>query len=157
MAISIKKITLWRRDLDNRPGAMARVLEPLARSGADLQVCMGYRVPGQESRAVVELAPVTGSKAVKAARDAGLSAASGIPTLLVTGDNRAGLGHDLARAIAGAGINMAFLMALVVGKRHSSVIGFETEADAKAAARLIKKASAAPKKKAARKKARRKK
>jgi hypothetical protein len=156
MAISIKKTVLWRPDLDNSPGALARVLEPLARSGVDLQVCMGYRVPGQESRAVVELAPVTGGRAVKAARAAGLSEATEIPTLLVTGDNRAGLGHDLARAIAAEGINLAFLMALVVGKRHSSVIGFEKEADAKAAARLIKKASAPPKK-AARKKARRKK
>jgi len=156
MAISIKKITLWRRDLDNRPGALARVLEPLARSGVDLQVCMGYRVPGQESTAIVELAPVVGGKAVKAARTAGL-AASGIPTLIVTGDNRPGLGHDVARGVAAAGINMAFLMALVVGKRHSSVIGFETEADAKAAARLIKQASAPPRKAVRKKASRRKK
>ena len=156
MPISIKRITLWRRDLDNRPGALARVLEPLARSGVDLKVCMGYRIPGEESRAIVELAPVTGAKAVKAARQAGLSEASGIPTLIVTGDNRPGLGHDLAEAIAAAKINMAFLMALVVDKRQTSVIGFEKEADAKAAASLIKKVSAAPRK-AARKPARRKK
>ncbi len=147
MAITIKKITLWRRDVDNKAGALAQVLEPLARSGVDLQVCMGYRIPGHEDRAVVELAPVTGGKAVKAAQAAGLSAAASIPTLLVTGDNRPGLGHDLAQAIAAAGINMAFLVAQVVGRRYSSIFGFATEADAAAAMKLIKKASGAKRKK----------
>lgn len=147
MAVSVKKVTLWRREVDNRPGALADALRPLASAKVDLQVCMGYRIPGHENHAVVELAPVTGKKATSAAAGAGLTAASAIPTLLVVGDNRPGLGHDLAKAIAGAGINMAFLMALVVGRRYASIVGFEREADAATAARLIKKASAAPKRK----------
>jgi hypothetical protein len=40
---------------------------------------------------------------------------------------------------------MAFLMALVIGKKYSSVIGFEKESDANTAATLIKKALAAKK------------
>jgi hypothetical protein len=40
---------------------------------------------------------------------------------------------------------MAFLMALVIGKKYSSVIGFENESDANASAAIIKKAVTAKK------------
>lgn len=140
MAVTVKKVTLWRRDVDNRPGALAQVLEPLAGAGADLQIAMGYRIPGNESRAVVELAPVTGRRSTDAAEDAGL-APSDIPTLVVEGDNAPGLGLAQSRALSQAGINMAFLIAQVVGRRYSAVFGFETQADADRAATLLKQAT----------------
>lgn len=145
MAVSVKTITLWRRDVENRPGALAGTLEPLARAGVDLSVLMGYRHPGQESTATIELYPVSGKKAAAAAEAGGLSAAA-IPTLLVEGDNRAGQGHAISKAIADAGINMAFFLALVIGRKASAVLGFETEADAKRAASVIKKATASKRK-----------
>jgi hypothetical protein len=138
MAIKVKPITLWRREIENRPGALATALEPLARAGADLQVLMAYRQPGAEDRAALELYPVSGKRAQAAAGAAGL-AASAIPTLLVEGDNKAGTGEAIARSIADAGININFLVALVSGRKYSSVFGFETEADAKKAAALIRK------------------
>jgi hypothetical protein len=144
MAVSVKTITLWRRDLENRPGALATVLDPVAKAGTDLQVAMGYRIPGQEDRAVVELAPVQGRKSIAAAEQAGLRP-SDIPTLVVQGDNRAGLGRDLADEMGKAGINMAFLVAQVVGRRYSAVFGFENDADADRAASIIKKASSVKK------------
>jgi hypothetical protein len=142
MPVTVKRMTLWRRDLENRPGTLATVLDPVAQAGADLQVAMGYRVPGQEDRAVIELAPVEGRKATAAAQRAGL-AASEIPTLVVQGDNRAGLGHQLAREMGNAGINMAFLVALVVGRRYSGVFGFESDEDARKAAEIIKRSARA--------------
>jgi hypothetical protein len=144
MPVTVKKVALWRRELDNRPGALAAVLEPLARAGTDLQVAMGYRFPGDESRAAVEVAPVTSRKATAAAQGAGLQP-SGIPTLIVAGDNRPGLGFALSQGMADAGINMAFLVAQVVGRRYSAVFGFESDADADRAAAIIKKASKARK------------
>jgi len=138
MAITVKKVSLWRREMDNRPGALARILEPLARAGADLQIAMGYRFPGNETRAAVELAPVGNKKATTAAQDAGLQP-SGIPTLIVQGDNRPGLGHAMSQAMADAGINMSFLVAQVVGRKYSAVFGFENDADADRAATLIKR------------------
>ncbi len=59
MAVSIRKITLWRTEVEHRPGALAELLEPLAAAGADLQTVMGYRIPGQKTRAVIEVAPVS--------------------------------------------------------------------------------------------------
>src|SRR5262245_6711978 len=158
MAVTVRKVTLWRRDLDNRPGALARVLEPLAGAGADLQVAMAYRIPGQESRAVLELAPVTGSRASAAAQAAGLAPAT-IPTLVVEGDDAPSVGSAQSRALGAAGINIAFLIAQVMGRRFSAVFGFETQTDADRAAAILKSAVAArrpARKKAARKKAARK-
>jgi hypothetical protein len=137
MVVTVKKITLWRKELENQSGTLAKTLEPLA--GVDLQVVMGYRHPEGGTKAAVEIYPITGKKSAAKAQEAGL-AASSIPALLVEGDNKPGLGHKIAKAISAPGINMAFLMALVIGKKYSSVIGFENEADATAATTLIKKA-----------------
>jgi hypothetical protein len=139
MAITIKKITLWRSEVANRAGELARVLEPLA--GSDLQVVMGYRYPGNQSKAAIEVYPVAGKKGIAAARGAGL-AASSIPALLVEGDNRAGMGAAFARALADAQINMDFLVAQVIGKKYSAILGFENDADTRKAAAVIRKATA---------------
>jgi len=144
MAVTVKKIVLWRSEVENRPGALASTLAPLANAGADLHVVMAYRYPGDETKAAIELYPVTGKKSVVAAQEAGLSASS-IPALLVEGDNRPGLGHAISRAIADAGINLGFLVTQVVGRKYSAVFGFESEADASRGAALIRKATAAKK------------
>ena len=144
MAITVKEITLWRRESGDRPGLMAETLRPLAGYGTSLKVAMGYRQPGG-STAVVEVSPVSGKKAVAAAQSEGLGAST-IPTLLVEGDDRPGLGYALAHAIADAGINLDFLVAQVIGRKFSAIFGFGSEADAKSATGLIKKAGRAGKK-----------
>jgi hypothetical protein len=143
MAVSVKKITLWRREIQDRPGALAEVLAPLADAGASLRVVMGYRHPEPAGQAAVELAPVTGRRATAAAQGAGLAPA-GIGALLVEGDDRPGLGRTLSDAIGGSGINLHFLMALVSGRRYAAVFGFGSDEDAARAVPIIKKASAAP-------------
>jgi hypothetical protein len=143
MAIQIRRIQLWRREAPDAPGTGASTLEPLARAGAGLKVVMGYRI--HDGRAAVEVWPVAGKRTAAAARAAGLSPVP-IPALLVQGDDRPGLGHDFARAVAEAGISLAFLMAQVVGRKFSAVFGFGSEADQKAAAGLLRKAGAAGRK-----------
>jgi hypothetical protein len=144
MAVTVKKIVLWRREAENKTGVLADTLEPLAGAGADFQVVMGYRFPGSESQAAIEVYPVSGKKLTATAQAAGLNASS-IPTLLVEGDNKPGLGHTIARAIADAGINLDFLVAQVIGRRYSAVIGFEDESDARKTAALIKKVTSSKK------------
>jgi hypothetical protein len=143
MAIRVKSLALWRAEIENRPGALAGVLEPLQAVG--LQVVMGYRYPGNESRAAVEVYPITGKKAVQGAQAAGLSASS-IPALLVEGDDKPGLGYAICAALAEAGINIDFLIGQVVGRKYSTVIGFETEEQSRKAVPLIKKAAASRRK-----------
>jgi hypothetical protein len=141
MAVTVKKAVLWRKEIDNRPGMLADILGPLAEAGADLQVVMAYRYPGETDRAAIELHPVSGRKPIAVAKAAGLSQ-SPISTLLVEGDNRQGLGHAIAKALGDAGINLSLLMVQVVGRRYSALFGFENEVDAAKATVLIKKAAA---------------
>jgi hypothetical protein len=145
MATAVKKIVLWRKEVENRAGVLANALAPLANASTDIHVVMAYRFPGEESKAAIELYPVTGKKSAVAAEEAGFSA-SAIPALLVEGDNRAGIGYATAQAIADAGINMAFVVAQVIGRKYSAVFGFESEADATKCAAIIRKAAAAKKK-----------
>ena len=144
MALTVKKIALWRKEVENGAGILAGALAPLAHAGANIHVVMAYRYPGHEFKGAIELYPVTGKKSATAAKEAGFSA-SDIPTLLVEGDNRAGLGYATAQAIADAGISLDFLMAQVVGKKYSAVFGFESDADAARCATIIRKAGATKK------------
>jgi hypothetical protein len=139
MAIRIRKLTLWRAEVPHRPGALAELLDPLAAAGADLQVVMGYRLPGEKSRAIVEIAPINSRRPALVAERSGLTP-GGAPTLQVLGDNRPGLANRIARALAESNVNIAFLVAQVVGKRYSAVFGFENEADLDKAADRIRAA-----------------
>ena len=156
MAVTVKKVVLWRKEVENKPGALAATLAPLAQAGGNLRVVMGYALPGEPRRSVIEVFPVTGSKATAAAGAAGL-AASPIPCLLVEGDDQPGLGSRMTRAVADQGVNLAFLVAETVGRKFSAVFGFETDADAARASGAIKaaakpaKAAAKPRPKAKRK------
>lgn len=140
MPVKVKKITLWRKELENRAGTLSEALEPLAKAGADLQVVMGYCYPGDRAHAAVELFPVASKRTTNAAQSAGLST-SGIAAVHVEGDNRAGLGHSITRALAEAGVNLDFLVAHVIGRKFSAVFGFENDADATKAVSVIKKAA----------------
>jgi hypothetical protein len=139
MAVKLKSIVLWRKEVTNQPGVLADTLEPFARKNANLQIVMGYRYPGEERKAAIELYPIAGKKITDAAQASGLSG-SNIPALLVEGDNKPGLGHAIARSLADAGINLSFIVAQVIGKKYSAVFGFESEEDSKKASALIKKA-----------------
>lgn len=138
MAITVKEITLWRREVENRPGVLAQVLDPLADNRVDLKVLMAYRYTGNEAKGAVELYPVSGKKATAAARSGGLTPAD-IPAVLVEGADKPGIGYATTRAIADAGINLAFLVAQVVGSRFSAVYGFDNESDRRRAVGLLRK------------------
>ncbi len=145
MPVTVKSISLWRKEVQHQVGMLAQTLEPVTKAGANLRVLMGYRYPGDKDKAAIELYPITGKRVTAAAAEAGL-ASSSIPTLLVEGDDRPGLGLAIGQAIAGAGVNMTFFVAQAIGRRYSAVIGFASDADAKTAAPLIKKATASKKK-----------
>ena len=140
MPVTVKKISLWRKEDENQTGLLAQTLEPLAKAGADLGVVMGYRLPGNEAKAAIEVYPVSGKKVTGAAKGTGL-VDSPIPTLLVEGDNKPGLAHKIAHTLAEAGADLSFFVALAIGRRYSAVVGFASDADAKKAATLIKKAA----------------
>ncbi|QNI30644.1 hypothetical protein H7849_16060 [Alloacidobacterium dinghuense] len=140
MPVTVKKISLWRKEDENKTGLLALTLEPLAKAGANLSVVMGYRLPGNEAKAAIEIYPVAGKKVTSAATETGF-VTSEIPTLFVEGDNKPGIAHKIAQAIAETEVDLNFFVAQAIGRKYSAVIGFANEGDAKKAATLIKKAS----------------
>ena len=136
MSVTIKRISFWRSEVNNKPGVLSRVLGPLAESQTDLEVLMGYRYPGNESQAAIELFPVDGKQASTAAKRAGLAPAD-IPAFLVSGANKPGRVYNLVKSISDSGINLAFVCAQAVGKKFSAVIGFEKESDARKAEAIV--------------------
>lgn len=143
MAVTVKKARLWRKELDNRPGTLSKALQPLAAAGVNLTTVMGYRFPGDEDHAAVEVFPVEGKKAEDAARKGGLMPFGDVSCLLVSGDDRPGIGARISQALAEAGINICFVMTLVAGKKYVSIMGFDSERDADKAVPLIKRANLA--------------
>jgi hypothetical protein len=137
MAITVKPVTLWRRDVDDVPGVMAETLGPLADAGVALRVVMGYRLPDHPRHSVVELWPITGRRAMEAAERAGLAPVD-VPCILVEGDDRPGLGAEIGRACAEAGINIAFCMAVAQGRQFGAAVGFTDAAAADTAAGLLR-------------------
>src|SRR5262245_40711244 len=141
MALTVKRITLWRREVENQPGVLARTLEPLAAAGVDLRLVMGYRFPEATTRAAIELYPVSGRKATAAAQQAGLPEFS-LAGPVVGGGTRPGLGAAMGRALADAGVNLVFLVSQVIGRRFTAVFGFDDEQLAATATKAIKAAAA---------------
>jgi len=139
MAVTVKKATLWRRELSNKPGTLADTLKPFAKAGVNLQLIMGYTFPAP-GQGAVEVFPIADAKAEQCAKEAGLTPAKDISCVLVEGEDRAGIGYDIAEAVGKAGINLHFAMCQVVGQRYSGVFGFGSESDAQTAEKLIKQA-----------------
>jgi len=144
MAVTVKRVVLWRCEVKNTVGALAATLAPLTSAGADLEIVMGYGLAGDPSKAAIEVYPIVGKKVIAAAKATGLSAAP-IPALQVTGDNKAGLGYATTHALTDAGINMHFVVAHVLGRKYTAVFGFESEANARRAATIIKKVASGAK------------
>ena len=138
MALTVKKVELWRREVESRPGLLADVLGILADAGANLEIAMAYRYPGNQSLGAIEVYPVSGRKRVAAAQAAGLQPLA-LAALRVDGTDRRGTGRAIARALADAGLNISFLVTQVIGRKFTAIFGFDTEDDAVRASRIIKK------------------
>jgi hypothetical protein len=57
MPVTVKSISLWRKEAENKTRLLAQTLEQLAKAGADLGVVMAYRLPGNEAKAAIEIYP----------------------------------------------------------------------------------------------------
>ena len=138
--LTVRQVTVWRREVENHPGALAGVLAPLAAVGARPGLVMGYRAPGRRTHAVLEVAPVTGRRSVGAAIGSGMQEAP-LPSLLAAGDDRDGLVEQISRALGEAGLDLAFLVWQRAGPRFSALLGFDEGTDLKRAATVIRRAA----------------
>lgn len=140
MPIKVTQIKPWKLEVEDRPGALADALTPIAEAGVNLEYVEAYAHEAEPGKASIFVYPITGRKAINAATNAGFQQVSESPFVLVEGDDMPGLGQKLSRALADAGINIHGVSALVIGKKFRAVFSFENPQDAKKACRALRKA-----------------
>lgn len=137
MPYSIRNVEVWAADVYNRPGMLARMLEGLAQAGAQLEFMVARR--RSENTARVFVSPIKGKKQQQAAADVGFVPAIGMHAVRIQGADRAGLGAEISRAVAAAGINIRGVAAATVGKNCVINLAFASPDDAKTATAAIRK------------------
>ncbi|MBK8268422.1 MAG: hypothetical protein IPK83_09025 [Planctomycetes bacterium] len=115
---------------------MASTLGPLAESGVNLDLVMGYANP-DKTVVSIEVFPIANARAQKAARAAGLSKAE-FPCVVVSGKNKAGIGRQISASLADAGINVNFFVAQAHGKEYVGLFSFEAQSEADLAMKVLK-------------------
>ena len=142
MAYSVSKVQVWAGDVLNRPGMLARVLEALRLAGAQLEFLVARRISEDTCR--VFLSPLRSAAERRAAGDVGLVPAAGMHALRVEGPDRPGLGADLSRAIADAGINVRGASAAAIGRSTVFYLAFATAAELSAAMKVAQRSLRGP-------------
>ncbi|MDD3178737.1 MAG: hypothetical protein PHQ04_00135 [Opitutaceae bacterium] len=140
MALKVTKALAWVAQIDDRPGALASCLGALAAAGANLQCVIGRRQPNKPGTGVVFVAPLKGRKVQKAAIGAGFHATAHVATLHIEGNDKPGLGAEIARVVGAAGVNMRGLSAATIGRKFVTYLSFDSPADATKAAAAIRRA-----------------
>jgi hypothetical protein len=140
MAVSISSVEVWAGNIQDQSGSLASVLERIADAGASLDCVIARRHPDRPGAGDVFVSGAKGRKAQDAAGDAGLMRAQNVATLRIEGNDKAGLGSKITRAIADAGVNIRGVSAMALGGKFVAYIGFDNAQDADRASKAIKAA-----------------
>jgi hypothetical protein len=138
MALKVTRTDVWAVEIQDQPGGLAKVMETIAAAGANLQCVIARRQPDKPGTGVVFVTPLTGEKVLAAAATVGFKETQRIATLKVEGPDRPGLGAQMAKAIAGAGVNLRGVSAVAMGRQFVGYFGFDNWDDATKAAAALK-------------------
>ena len=139
MVIKVSKVVVWMGEMEDRPGALDRIIGVLSEAGQNLDAVIARRTADKPGWGHVYLTPVAGKKAEAAALAVGLMPANKVSTLRIEIPNKPGLGHAIMGAISGAGVNVRGVSAVTVGRTGVGYIGFDSSEDADRALEAIKK------------------
>ncbi len=137
MAFEITRADVWAGEIEDRPGALAEMLESLQRAGANLDFVIVRPSAGLPGTGVLFVAPLHGPQQILAAEQMGLKKSASMHVLRLVGPDRPGQGAGIARALADAGLNINGLSAAAVEDDSLFYIRFDTDADAKRAAQIL--------------------
>ena len=135
MQYEISRTDVWVAELDDQPGALAEKLETMGSHGANLEFVIVRREASKPGKAVIFVSPLRGTVAA----EAGLSKANGMFCVRLEGPDRAGLGGEIARAIAAEGINIRGFSGAAIGARNAMYLAFNSMDDANQATHVLSK------------------
>ncbi|MBC8873191.1 MAG: amino acid-binding protein [Planctomycetes bacterium] len=137
MTLTVERVDVWAASIEDQPGGLVGMLVPLAEAGADLSFIIARRAPDKPGTGVVFLTPLEGYAQEAAANQAGLAVADSLHSVRVQGDNRPGIGAELTKKLADAGINLRGLSAAVIGERFIMYLALDTNEDAEKSMELL--------------------
>jgi hypothetical protein len=130
--MAVKRMTVSMIEIEDRPGALQEVLAGAAVSETSIVQMAGFSVGGGKGAAF--LVPDRPDALKDYAVSRGL-AVKEYPGFLLNGADRIGLGSDVTRPLADAGINIVFSTATVVeGEYHLLIAVRPSDEDAAAEA-----------------------
>lgn len=138
MSYEVTTVDLWFGEVEDRPGALAEILEALLRAGANLEFAIMR--PASDVLAGTSLlfvAPLVGEAQIQAAAEVGLERSAGLHALRIVGPDRPGQVAGIARTLADAGIRICGLWAAAIGDHSVQYLRLESSADTKRAAQLL--------------------
>jgi hypothetical protein len=140
MNLIVERVDVWAAPIKDQPGGLAKILTGLRESGADLDFVIARRASENPGTGVVFVTPLRGDAETAAATTLGFNVSRSLQFVRVEGENKPGVGAELAEKVAAAGINLHGFSAAVIGARFILYIGLDTAKDAAKAAAILKQA-----------------
>jgi len=137
--MNAQKIDLWSVTVEDKPGALAKILKGFADTKINLEVVLARREPDKPGQGVVLIGPIRGKKAAATAEAAGFKKVEGMYVVRLEGIDKPGLGSVIADKLGSQGINMRELDAMVIGRRFTCYMVFDSEGDVAKALRVLRK------------------
>jgi hypothetical protein len=141
MKLQIRKVDVWKAQLDDRPGGLADKLAALSAAKASLDFVLARRMPELPGKAVVFVWPLRGAKQLQAAAAAGFARTRDMFSVRVEGPDQPGAGARIGQALAAEGLNLRGLCATVIGRRFVAYIAADTPEDAARVMAVLRKTS----------------
>jgi hypothetical protein len=138
MKLNVTSTEAWVVEIKDQPGGLARVLERIAAAGANLQCVIARRQPDKPGAGVAFVSPLKGRKVLAAAAAAGFKETRRIASLRVEGPDRPGVGAQMAKVVANAGVNLRGVTAVGLGSKFVVYFGFDRGDDAARAAGALR-------------------
>ena len=137
MKVDVSYVDIWAATIDDEPGGLAEKLDALAKADVDLEFVSARRTPEEPGKGVAFVAPVTGPKQTRAARQAGFEKTKSLYGLRIATGNKPGFSGELTRLIAAAGLSLRGFTGASISNRAIFYLAFDSSADAKKAAKAI--------------------
>ena len=97
MALKATKAEVWAVGIDDHAGGVADKLERLADAGASFEMVFARRTPEKPGKGMLFATPIKGTKATRAARDAGMGTPGTIYSVRIEGADREAIAVRVAR------------------------------------------------------------
>jgi predicted amino acid-binding ACT domain protein len=139
MDLLVEHVDVWTATIQDKPGAVAGMLDGLREAGADLQFIIARRAPDSPGKGVLFVTPLQGDREIEAAAQLGFNVTRSVNTVRVTGSDRRGIAAELTQRIAKKGVNLRGFSASAIGSQFVAYFAVDSREDADKVMEVLQK------------------